>query len=168
MLEIVSGDIIEVANKYNVEAIVNPNNKYMDYGCGVCGAIYDAVGVNQMETYCHNKWVKDMEVNEVRITPGFALLKEIIHIYAPIYTQEEQPLEKLRECYLKLFDVIKQQQYTSVIVPSLATGFHGYLHEEVADMVIQLLKEFCNENKDVNIIFNLYDEETKSIYEQYI
>ena len=31
MLEIVSGDIIELANKYNVEAIVNPNNKYMDY-----------------------------------------------------------------------------------------------------------------------------------------
>ena len=27
------GDIIEIANKYNVEAIVNPNNKYMDYGC---------------------------------------------------------------------------------------------------------------------------------------
>ncbi len=31
MLEIVSGDIIDVANKYNVEAVVNPNNKYMDY-----------------------------------------------------------------------------------------------------------------------------------------
>ena len=124
MLEIVSGDIIEVANKYNVEAIVNPNNKYMDYGCGVCGAIYDAVGVNQMETYCHNKWVKDMEVNEVRITPGFALLREIIHIYAPIYTQEEHPLEKLKEGYLNLFDAIKKENYKSVIVPSLATGFH--------------------------------------------
>ena len=31
MLEIVIGDIIDVANKYNVEAVVNPNNKYMDY-----------------------------------------------------------------------------------------------------------------------------------------
>ena len=121
-----------------------------------------------METYCHSKWVIDMNANEVRITPGFALLKEIIHIYAPIYTQEEQPLEKLKECYLNLFDAIKQEQYISVIVPSLATGFHGYSHEEVAEMVIMLLKEFCNENKDVNIIFNLYDEETKSIYEQYI
>ena len=45
MLKIVSGDIIENAQKYNVEAIVNPNNKYMDYGCGVCGAIYDAAGL---------------------------------------------------------------------------------------------------------------------------
>ena len=31
MLKIVSGDIIKNANKYNVEAIVNPNNKYMNY-----------------------------------------------------------------------------------------------------------------------------------------
>lgn len=33
MLKIVVGDIVENAKKYNVEAIVNPNNKYMDYGC---------------------------------------------------------------------------------------------------------------------------------------
>ena len=30
MLKIVSGDIIENAKKYVVEAIVNTNNKYMD------------------------------------------------------------------------------------------------------------------------------------------
>ncbi len=40
-LILVSGDIIENSNKYNVEAIVNTANKYMDYGGGVCGAIYD-------------------------------------------------------------------------------------------------------------------------------
>lgn len=99
---------------------------------------------------------------------GFNLLKEVIHIYAPIYTQEEHPLAKLKECYLNLFDTIKKEKYKSVIVPSLATGFHYYLHEEVAEMVIELLKEFCNQNKDVSIIFNLYDEETADIYRQYI
>ena len=35
MLKLTSGDIIENAKKYEVEAIVNPNNKYIDYGCGV-------------------------------------------------------------------------------------------------------------------------------------
>ena len=39
-LILVSGDIIENSNKYNVEAIVNIANKYMDYGGGVCGAQY--------------------------------------------------------------------------------------------------------------------------------
>ena len=75
MLKIVSGDIIENANKYDVEAIVNPNNKYMNCGCGVCGAVYNKAGINQLETYCHNKWVKDMEVNEIRITPRLCYTK---------------------------------------------------------------------------------------------
>lgn len=124
MLKIVSGDIIENAKKYGVEAIVNPNNKYMDYGCGVCGAIYDAAGIEQIETYCHNKWVKDMEVNEIRITPGFYLQKEIIHVYAPIFSQEKNPIEKLKECYLNLFKKLIEEKFNSVIIPSLATGFH--------------------------------------------
>ena len=164
-LILVSGDIIENANQYNVEAIVNPNNKYMDYGCGVCGAIYDKAGIERMETYCHNKWVKDMEVNEVRITPGFALLKEIIHIYAPIYTQEQKPLEKLKEGYLNLFEVIKREEYKSIILPPLATGFHGYSHEETAEIVMELLNEFCS-NNDITVILDLYDDNTKTIYEQ--
>ena len=52
-----------------------------------------------------------MEVNEIRITPGISLLKEIIHIYAPIYTQEKYPIEKLKECYLKLFNKIIKEKY---------------------------------------------------------
>ena len=164
-LKIISGDIIE--NSKDVEAIVNPANKYMDYGCGVCGAIYDAAGIEKMENYCHSKWIKDMEVNEIRITTGFALLKDIIHIYAPIYYEEQQPIEKLKEGYLKLFEVIKKEEYKSVIIPSLATGFHGYQHEEVAEWVIKVLDDFCK-NNDVEITFNLYDEETKAIYKQYI
>ena len=166
-LILVSGDIIENANKYNIEAIVNPANKYMDYGSGVCGAIYDKAGIEQLENYCHNKWDKDMEVNEIRITTGFALLKDIIHIYAPRYYEEQQPIEKLKEGYLKLFEVIIKEGYKSVIIPSLGTGFHCYTHEEVAEMVINLLNEFCK-NNDVKIIFDLVDDETKAIYEQYI
>lgn len=163
-LILLSGDIIE--NSKNVEAIVNPNNKYMDYGCGVCGAIYEAVGIEQMENYCHNKWIKDMEVNEIRITTGFSLLKDIIHIYAPIYTQEQHPMEKLKEGYLKLFETIKKEKYKSVIIPPLATGFHGYSHKETAEMVMKLLDEFCK-NNDVAIIFDLFDEDTKKIYEKF-
>ena len=125
-------------------------------------------GVEQIENYCHFKWPKEMSVNEIRITTGFALLKDIIHIYAPIYEQESEPLTKLKESYLKLFEVIKQEKYDRIIIPSVGTGFHCYRHEEVADMVVNLLKEFCDNNKDMDIIFNLYDEKTKYMYEQYL
>ena len=164
-LILVSGDIIE--NSKDVEAIVNPTNKYMDYGSGVCGAIYDKAGIEQLENYCHNKWNKEMEVNEIRITTGFALLKDIIHIYAPRYYEEQKPIEKLKQGYLKLSEIIKKEEYKNVIIPSIGTGFHCYPHEEIAEMVINLLKDFCY-NNDIEIIFNLIDEDTKKIYEQFI
>lgn len=166
-LILVSGDIIENANNYNVEAIVNPANEYMEYGGGVCGAIYDKAGIKQLETYCQNKWKDNMQVNEVRITTGFALCKDIIHIHPPRYYEEEKPAEKLKNSYIKLFESIKKERYKSVIIPSLGTGHYGYSHQEVAEMVIQLLTCFCNDN-DITIIFNLFDEETKNIYEQCI
>ena len=154
-LILVSGDIIENSNKYNVETIVNTANKYMDSG-GVCGAIYNKVGINKLETYYHSKWIKDMEVNEIRITTGFSLCKDIIHIYCPRYYEEQQPLEKLKESYQNLFNTILKEKYTSVIVPSLATGFHGYEHQDVAQMVIKLyliylmkiLYRFMSNNKE--------------------
>ena len=164
-LILVSGDIIK--NSKNVEAIVNSANSYMDYGGGVCGAIYDKAGVEQMENYCHNKWLKEMEVNEIRITPGFHLAKEIIHIYAPRYFEEKDPIGKLKESYITLFDVIKKENYKSIITASLGTGFHFYPHEEIAEMVITLLKDFCN-NNDIEIILDLPDEETKKIYQKYL
>ena len=64
-----SGDIIK--NSTNIEAIVNPANSYMDYGGGVCGAIYENAGIELLENYCHNKWTNEMKVNEIRITPRF-------------------------------------------------------------------------------------------------
>ena len=68
-LILVSGDIIK--NSTNIEAIVNPANEYMEYGGGVCGAIYEKAGIELLENYCHYKWSSEMKVNEIRITPRF-------------------------------------------------------------------------------------------------
>ena len=75
------------------------------------------LGVEQIENYCHFRWQKEMNVNEIRITTGFALLKDIIHIYAPIYNQEKEPLNKLKESYLTLFEVVRKEKYSKVIIP---------------------------------------------------
>lgn len=98
---------------------------------------------------------------------GFSLLKDIIHIFAPIYTQEHEPIEKLKESYIDIFNVIKKEKYKSVVIPSIGTGFHCYIHTDVAEIVIKLINEFCK-NNDVVIIFNLYDEETAEIYKKYL
>ena len=54
-----------------------------------------------------------------------------------------------------------------MIIPSLGTGHYGYMHQEVAEMVMHSLCDFCI-NNDVTIIFNLLDETVKTIYKQYL
>ena len=55
----------------------------MSYESGVCGAIYNACGRLEMEQYYKNTWTWNMIENEVRITPGFKLGIDVIHILAP-------------------------------------------------------------------------------------
>ncbi len=51
-LHLITGDIIE--NCIDMDAIVNAQNKYMQNGSGVCGAIYNAAGISLLE-YCQKK-----------------------------------------------------------------------------------------------------------------
>lgn len=144
------GDIID--NVRNMDAIINPQNKYMINGSGICGAIYRASGPELLE-YCQTKFKTEMQVGEIRVTPGFKLPCEIIHVLAPKYYEETEPIEKLIESYDNILKSIKLNQYKNVLIPSIGTGIHGYKHEQVSNSVIGKLLEFCNEN-DVNIYFN--------------
>lgn len=80
-LKILSGNILDYLD--NMDAIVNSNNQYMICGSGVCGAIYKKADKDKLEEYCKNNFKELMKVNEVRITPGFDLDIDIIHIYCP-------------------------------------------------------------------------------------
>ena len=71
---------------------------------------------------------------------GSGVCGAIIHIYAPIYFEEVKPIEKLKESYLKLIDVMKREEYKSIIIPSIGTRFHGYQHENVAEMVVKFFE----------------------------
>lgn len=152
-LYFLTGDIIE--NSKNMDAIVNAQNKYMLNGSGICGAVYRGAGVELLD-YCKKEYPIPMEPCEVRITPGFKLNMDIIHSYAPIFREWDNPIEKLLEAYNNILVEIKNKEYVKVIIPSLGTGIHGYKHEDVAYQVINLLYEFCN-TTNVDIYFvNLF------------
>ena len=91
-LYLLTGDIIKNSN--NMDAIVNAQNKYMAHGSGICGAIYNAAGPKLLE-YCHNTYKTNMIDGEVRITPGFNLNMDIIHILAPKAFEQPNPIEAL-------------------------------------------------------------------------
>ena len=73
-LYLTTGDYI--SNSIGMDAIVNAANKYMTNGSGICGAIYNAAGI-ELLNYCKNTYLEEMVNNEVRITPGFNLKIDI-------------------------------------------------------------------------------------------
>ena len=166
-LYLITGEIIE--NSKGMDAIVNAQNKYMIKGGGICGAIYNASGP-KLEEYCKNNYKTYMVDKEVRITPGFNLNIDIIHVLAPKYYEQENPLEELIDTYNNLLESITNNNYKKVLIPSLGTGFHGYKHKEVANKVINTLYNYCiNNNADIYFInldkniTNIYQEELNKI-----
>lgn len=159
-LYLLTGDYI--LNSKNKDAIVNAANKYMTYGSGICGVIYSNAG-NQLEEYCHNIYKTDMVNNEVRITPGFNLGIDIIHVLAPKYFEEQNPIDELLKGYKNMLDEIIKHNYKNVLLCSLGTGIHGYKHEEVAKQLIFLLNNFCKIN-EVNLYLNNIYPLYKDIY----
>ena len=148
-----------------MDAIVNAQNKYMQYGSGICGAICRASG-NELIEYCQNTYKEYMVNGEVRITPGFNLPMNIIHVLAPKYYEETDPINSLMDCYNNLLLSIKENGYKKVLIPSLGTGVHGYKHEDVVKPLINLLMGFCKMN-DVEIYLNNMLPIQKDIYLKY-
>ena len=141
-----------ISNSKGMDAIVNATNKYMAYGSGICGAIYNASGF-ELEEYCKNTYHEYMKNGEVRITSGFKLPMDIIHVLAPKFYEESDPINALMDCYDNLLQEIKIKGYKKVLLCSLGTGIHGYKHEDVAIPLVNLLSGFCKLN-DVEIYFN--------------
>ncbi len=160
-LNIVSGNILE--HLKDKDLIVNSTNKYMIYGSGVCGVIYKYANKELLENYCKQHYREYMEVNEIRITPGFDLGIDILHIYCPQYYESKNPLQDLLDSYSNIFFLAKKS-YKNIVSVSLGTGVHGYKHNEIAKDIVVRLNELV---KVYNIDFTLVlpNEEIKQIYE---
>lgn len=164
MLRIESGNIFDYIEQ--VDAIVNSNNQYMMFGSGMCGSLYKLAGKQELEQYCKDNFNKVMKTNEVRVTPGFNLEKDIIHIYAPKYHEDKRETA-LIDSYRSIFMEASEKGYKTILSVSIGTGIHGYIHEEIAGSVIstiQALTEQC----DIDFILVLPNEEIREIYRKHL
>lgn len=160
-LKIVCGNILDYLD--NMDAIVNSNNQHMISGSGVCGLIYKKANANKLEKYCKDSFKDKMKVNEVRITNGFDLGLDIIHIYCPKYYESKDPINELLKSYENIFISAKEKGYMNIVSISLGTGLHGYKHNEVAKEVINMLNELIN-RYDINFNLVLANEKIIDFY----
>jgi O-acetyl-ADP-ribose deacetylase (regulator of RNase III) len=69
----------------DTDAIVNAANSGLWAGGGVCGAIFDAAGYDELTKACNK--IGHCKIGSAVITPGFDLkAKYIIHAVGPIYS----------------------------------------------------------------------------------
>ena len=164
-LKIEVGNIIDFINQ--CDAIVNSNNQYMISGSGVCGLIYKMAGKEELENYCRSNCESNMEINEIRTTPGFNLNIDIIHIYVPKFHFSKNPIEDLTISYENIFKEAQSKKYSNIISASLGTGVHGYKHEDIAKYIIPTIQKLSKKN-NVNFLLVVTDEKIKEIYDKFL
>lgn len=160
-LNIVCGNIFDYLD--NKDLIINSTNKYMICGSGLCGAIYKKANKELLEEYCKNNFKENMKVNEIRITKGFNLNIDILHILSPKYYESKDPLNELLESYNKIFVSAKENNYKNIVSASIGTGIHGYKHNDIGKYIFDVLNILVNKY-NINFTLVLPNEEIKKYY----
>lgn len=152
--EIVRNDI----TKMNTEAIVNAANASLEAGGGVCGAIYNAAGMQELQKACSA--IGRCETGQAVITAGFNLpAKYIIHTVGPVWqggAQNEEAL--LRLCYKNTLGLAKKHGISSVAFPLISSGVFGYPKKEALQVAISEIKAFLL-NNEMDVYLVVFDKQ---------
>ncbi len=161
-IELIKGDI----TKLNVPAIVNAANKSLLGGGGVDGAIHRAAG---KELFEECKTLHGCLTGEAKITKGYNLpAKHIIHTVGPIWNdgKSNEP-ELLASCYKNSLTLALNNNIKTIAFPNISTGVYNFPKQKAADIAINEVRNFINNNKQIKkVIFVVFDEENYKIYEK--
>ena len=152
-LEIIRHDL----TKMKVDAIVNAANTELKMGGGVCGAIFQAAGVEELKQACDEKG--GCPVGQAVITDGFRLpAKYIIHTPGPIWKGgSHQEATLLKNSYQHSLELAIKHQCESVAFPLISTGIYGYPKEEALQIAITTISSFLF-NHDMYVYLVVFDK----------
>lgn len=144
--------------KLNVDAIVNAANTSLAPGGGVCGAIFNSAGFEEMDAAC--KALAPIQVGEAVITPGFKLpAKYVIHTAGPIYDPKKRAEceEQLRKAYRNSLQTAVANNCRRVAFPLISSGIYGYPKEEALAVARDEIDRFLEEN-DLDVTLVVFDK----------
>ena len=178
-ISIWQGDITRLA----VDAIVNAANSQM-LGCFVpmhtCidNCIHTFAGI-QLRLECdrqmkllRNKYGKDYEQPTAipMLTDAYNLpAKKVIHIVGPIVngmlTAKHE--KDLADCYKNTLDMCRENGLRTVAFCCISTGVFCFPNRRAAEIAVKTVKEWLLENEGQidRVIFNVFKDEDREIYE---
>ena len=158
-LNIVRQDI----TKLRVDAIVNAANTELKMGGGVCGAIFMAAGVRQLQAACDR--LAPIRTGEAVITPGFNLpAKYVIHAAGPVYRQSDrQQCERLlRAAYTNSLKRAVENDCETIAFPLISSGIYGYPKAEALTIATSEIQDFLT-NHDIDVTLVVFDKSAFTI-----
>ena len=157
------------------DAIVNAANDRLAEGGGVCGAIFGAArkagGHAQLTAAC--RAIGHCKTGDAAITPSFGLdAPWIIHAVGPRWADEPHKMPKvltpghiaqLRElasAYRAILRVCRENNLTSVAIPSISTGIFGLPQDLGAAIAVQV----CSTESDgIEVTLVAYDDKSLAV-----
>ncbi|MCL2126463.1 MAG: macro domain-containing protein [Oscillospiraceae bacterium] len=151
--------------KLKVDAIVNAANTYLLMGGGVCGAIFEAAGADQLQAACDK--LAPIETGEAVITPGFNLpATYIIHTAGPVYRGGGNGEESLlRACYINSLALAVKNNCGSIAFPLISSGIYGYPKADALRVATDAIRSFIIEH-DIDVVLVVFDMAAFAISEK--
>jgi len=143
--------------KMKVDAVVNAANTNLAMGGGVCGAIFTAAGISDMQ----NAYavLAPIKTGDAVITPGFRLpAKYVIHTAGPIYQGGKSgEAGQLRSCYLNSLKLAVENKCNSIAFPLISSGIYGYPKQEALSVATSAIRDFLAAH-DLDVYLALLDK----------
>ena len=143
--------------KMQVDAIVNAANTELQMGGGVCGAIFKAAGVREMQASCES--LSPIKIGEAVITPGFALpAKFVIHAAGPVYRDGRHGEEKLlRDAYTNSLYLAVKNNCEQIAFPLISSGIYGYPKADALCVAKAAIEDFIVKY-DIHVYLVVWDK----------
>lgn len=165
------GDI----SRLNSDAIVNACNGAL-LGCFqplhncIDNVIHSNAGV-QVRRDCQEIMEgRHLPNGEVMVTPAYNLPSQsIFHTVGPIIQNSkpnEQQADELTRCYLSCLEKAQQMKLSTLSFCCISSGVYGYPQRLAAELAVQTVRQWLNGGNILKVIFNVYLDEDKALYEQ--
>lgn len=144
-------------SRVHADALVNAANTRLAPGGGVCGAIFEAAGFDDMRRACAS--IGRCATGDAVVTPAFALpARWCIHAVGPIWrgggAGEE---DALRRCYRSIFARVVELGARSVAFPLISAGIYGFPAAQALAIARDETRSFLAEHDDVDATLVVFD-----------
>ena len=143
----------------STDVIVNAANEGLWAGSGVCGAIFQAAGYNELQEACNK--IGHCDVGSAVITPGFRMKsKYIIHAVGPRWSDGKhgEP-EHLYGAYSASLKLAVQYGCSSIGFPLISAGIFGYPVDQAWSVALKACRDFLEVGNQINIVFAVLDDQ---------